>query len=257
MTTNTFCQIDYENPISLIYLYPETEISNYFFENFSNLTTDSNIYDLLYQPDNQTGKGKGKINTQIAPLKCNIPQKISIYVMLSTALYLVYKSNITGSIITFLKAHCVPTFIISLMDYIDTMIKSIIKYLNLDEENAEKLYKFIINSIIGSIFTAIKILHDIIKEELGYGDTDEKLKKGLVFSPDKLSFESILNHIIGNLHDKLDPLYNNLLIFYNRLNIFIDYICVSIYYKKKQDGGIRKSHTYKKKHNRRSHKLKI
>ena len=255
MTTNTFCQIDYENPISLIYLYPETEISNYFFENFSNLTTDSNIYDLLYQPDNQTGKGKGKINTRIAPLKCNIPQKISIYVMLSTALYLVYKSNITGSIIIFLKANCVPTFIITIMDFIDRMIKSMIGYYFpfLDEENSKKLYNFIINTIIGAIFTAIKMLHDIIKKKLGYSVTDEKLKQGLVFDDNK----SILNNIIGDLHDKLDPLYNNLVIFYNRLNIFIDYICVSIYYKKKQDGGIQKSRTYKKKHNRLSQKIKV
>jgi len=50
-----FCSIDFFNAIKLLYLFRVTYISKYFFENYSNLTINTNINDLLYQKaDNQT-----------------------------------------------------------------------------------------------------------------------------------------------------------------------------------------------------------
>jgi effector-binding domain-containing protein len=50
-----------------------------------------------------------------------------------------------------------------------------------------------------------------------------------------------IKEIIGEMPEKIDIFYKNLIDFLKRVDNFINYICVSIFYKSKQDGGLRKS----------------
>jgi hypothetical protein len=264
------CNIDFFNPIKLLYLFPETNISKYFFENFSNLTINTNINDLLYQKrDNQTGKGITK-----QPFKCNLTQKISTYIMIYIVLHLSIEflksleyTTISTSLIIFLRENCVPPFMLTIINYINTEINFLINKFQI-EEHAYKIYTLVYSLIISLIHDLIKYIHNIIKSNTQYVDAETKERERMaliksVISPplgEVDSFESTkvvsiklqkqnedtftmdqIKDIIGDMPEKIDIFYKNLIDFLKRVDNFINYICVSIFYKSKQDGGLRKS----------------